>query len=429
MKIFKNYIKCIALITPFLFTVVNAVVSLEYSTKGVLRKDTDNNCNINFINFGMEKNVKNIKLQIGTTINNAYRGTKNNIPSQKFNVILSNMINGNQKLNANLSFSKGELSKYIIVTQNGNPITISDVNMTTNKDYFGFTIENLETCDGLTIKQTYKEPIISHTFLLYSNVIPPTINQGFSSGLFGPSSNNTPYTIINWDMNGGLDSIREKCGIFILYDIFQSSHWSFFISIENKNLNKCTNKEFYAAAKAHFVDYTSMLEIFGDRFDGYVLKKENYDVIHVDGIVTNIQYIIEVYQKQCGKQNGNQVVCTVSSNKKLSFNEFANEIVNNCLRIIIDKNEVPQWTVNRTGITGKFSKYSLNIVNKDAGSLPTSSDGEVKYKEYSGLSSGGFARFHVGLQCFDGSYSDDNCSCHGMINFEINTLLYIYIYI
>jgi len=54
----------------------------------------------------------------------------------------------------------------------------------------------------------------------------------------------------------------------------------------------------------------------------------------------------------------------------------------------------------------------LQLKNKsDVGSIPESIDKPINYKEYEGDTNGGYARFFVSLDCNDGTYKDENCSC------------------
>jgi len=406
MEIYYKILKFLVFISLYYIHVVNATVTLEYNDNGVLRKDSDTNCNINFANFGIESNIKNIALQFSDGKN-----TSNNIPGKRFNIIVSKLINGNYYINEGVTVSKSELSNLIKVTQ-GNSNVNFEVS-SDNKDYIEIIIKNLETCEDLTVKQTYKEPAITYTYVLYDNVIPSPINKGFPSSMFGPSSNNTPYTIIHWNMNG-LDEIREKCNIYISYGSWSSNHWTWYVSTENKNLKKCTNKEMYSVAQKYYVDYDKMTEIFGNHYEGYVIKKEGYSMIHMDGITDN-KYMVEVYQTKCGNQNGDQVACTVPSAEKLTFKGFTREIVKNCLNLIIDINEDVTWTVDNNGVNGKFKDYSILVQNTNFGSLPTKKDESVTYKQGTSTTANYIARFKVTLTCVLGStYKDDNCRCRGM---------------
>jgi len=408
MKICNNFKNYFIFTTLYLLIiVVNAEVILDYSVNGVLRTDTEKKCNINFINFGIEENIKEIEIE------------KKRLTNNSFDLIVKNLINANEKINRSTTLSQDELSIYTIVTQNDNPVTFTVTGYTNKRDRFEITIKGLTTCENLTIKQTFKENLLIKTYLLYSNIIPETINTGSKASIYGPSSNGTPYSVLHWDMNKGLDSVRKECGIFIWYQVFlDNGWWRWYVSTEKKNIKNCTNEKFYAAAKNYYEDYNLMEEIFGDRYEGYVIKREKSDAAHMDGIVTNDKYIVENYLKQCGDQNGEQVACTISSDTKLTFNQFTKGIVDNCLRFIIDKNEAPKWTVNGNEIIGTFSKYTVTITNKnDIGSLPKSNNGEITYKEYSGLTNGGYARFTIGLKCDEskGIYTDSSCSCKGKI--------------
>jgi len=385
---------------------------VEYNPEGVLRKDST--CNINFINFGIEENSHKCISDISVTYSNK-------------NLKIEKLKNGNEGLNSKTSFTKDELPKYIKIFQNGQEIT-QNVSFPDYKNgYFSIEISNLKSCEGITVKQTYKEPAIMHTYLLYENKVPSPINKGFPSNQFGPSKNDIPYSIVNWDMNEGLDEVREKCGIYIQYrerGTGGGNHFVWYLSIENINNKKCTNTEFYNIAKKHYNDYYKMEEIFGDHYEGYVIKRETGSVGHMDGVIVNRKYIIEMYQKACGKQNGYQVICTIPSVDKLTFSEFTNELINNCLSVIIDKEEKPKYIVNSDGITMNFQSYSIKIVNNSEGKLPTSESETVVYKEFSGVTSSGIARFSLSLECYDGSYSDEKCRCHG-IHFIIIILIII----
>eukprot|EP00833_Pecoramyces_ruminatium_P004436 jgi/Orpsp1_1/1178468/evm.model.c7180000065435.1 len=393
MKLYPLNLLTLLTIYSSLIYIVSAV-EVEYTKDGVTRKD--GKCNINFVNFGIEDSITQITVSF-----------------KENTLIIEKLKNGNEGLNNGMKFTQEELNKYIEIYQDGENITDFTIPSYSN-GLFSIQIKNLDSCEGITVKQTYKEDVSMYTYLLYENVVPKPINTNFASERFGPSSNNIPYSIIHWDMNHGLDELREKCGIYIKYNGRSSGggwHYVWYLSTENINTKNCSNTEFYNIAKKHYVDYDIMEEIFGDHYEGYVIKRETGAEGHMDGIVTNNKYIVEMYQQECGNQSGYQVICTMSSLEKLTFDQFTNELINNCLSIIIDKTEVPTYEVDSSGITLKFKSYSLKVVNNGKGSLPTSTSGSVSYKEFSGATSSGVARFSASLSCYDGSYKDDKCRC------------------
>jgi len=377
-------------------------VTLQYTKEGVTRNG--DSCKINFVNFGIKNDIINISVK------------KENKSSGTFNLKLGNLKNGNDGLNRPISgytFTDKEIKDYIEIKQDNTEIEDFTV-AATNDGYFSLTINNLASCNDITIKQSFKEPVIMATYLLYSNVKPTDINHSFNIAEFGPSSNNVPYDTIHWDMNSGLDAIREKCRIYIDYmgrNSSGSNHWVWYLSTDNVNGENCDNTTFFKTVKDSYVDYDVMDELFGDYYEGYVIKREGEDKGHMDGILVDQKYLIEIYQNECNEQNNDQVICTISSNKKLTFQEFQDEFVANCLNVIIDQDEEAEWNVNDEGVKAIFSSYSLNIVNKNRGALPTNESESVSYKEFKAANSSGIARFSVNLECKDGSYIGDKCRC------------------
>jgi len=411
---FKNILKGLAIATIYGATIVKADsalinknaangVTLEYTKEGVLRKD--NNCNVNFINFGIKNDIINISVQ------------KEKNKNGSFNLKIGNLKNGNEGLNrpnSGYTFTNEEIKDYIKISQNDDKIDDFKIASATNGQ-FSLTVKNLTSCNGLTIKQTFKEPVIIATYLLYSNDKPKDINHSFNIAEFGPSSNNVPYDTLHWDMNTGLDDIREKCRIYIDYmdrNNVASNHWIWYLSTDSINGEKCDNAAFFKTVKKSYVDYDVMDELFGDYYEGYVIKREGEDKGHMDGILVNQKYLIEIYQNECNEQNKDQVICTISSNKKLTFQKFQDEFVANCLNVLINQDEEAEWKVNDEGVKAIFSRYALNIVNYNRGSLPKTENDSVSYKEFKAAHSSGIARFSVNLECNDGSYIGDKCRCN-----------------
>ncbi|ORX42631.1 hypothetical protein BCR36DRAFT_407004 [Piromyces finnis] len=396
---FKNILKFFALLSVSSVCFVNADsplinekaaknVSLEYTKDGVLRKEDQ--CFINFANFGIKNDIINISVK------------KENNNDGSFNLRIGELKNGNEGLNnykTGYRFTDDEIKDYVKIKQNN--VEINDFSIASVVDgKFSLLIKNLKSCDGLSIKQAYKTEALMATYLYYSNVSPLDINHAFDIAEFGPSSNNVPYDIIHWDMNTGLDRVREQCRIYIDYNRREQTggnHWIWYLSTDN--INEFLNF------------YEQMDELFGEYYEGYVIKREGSENGHMDGILVNQKYLIEIYQDGCSEQNKDQVICTISSNKKLSYEEFQKEFVNNCLDVIVDKKEKAEWSVNANNITAKFSQYSINIENYNRGSLPKCETESVSYKEFKAAESSGIARFTVNMSCGEGTFIGDKCRC------------------
>ncbi|ORX41373.1 hypothetical protein BCR36DRAFT_416830 [Piromyces finnis] len=410
---FKNILKFVALLSLSSVCFVNADsplinekaaenVSLEYTKDGVLRKEDQ--CFINFVNFGIKNDIVNISVK------------KENNKDGSFNLRIGELKNGNEGLNnykTGYRFTDDEIKDYVKIKQNN--VEIKDFSVASVVDgKFSLLIKNLKTCDGLSVKQAYKTEALMATYLYYSNVSPLDINHAFDIAEFGPSSNNVPYDIIHWDMNTGLDRVREQCRIYIDYNRREQTggnHWVWYLSTDNINGEKCNNTAFYKAAKSSYIDYEQMDELFGDYYEGYVIKREGSENGHMDGILVNQKYLIEIYQDGCSEQNKDQVICTISSNKKLSYEEFQKEFVDNCLDVIVDQKEKAEWSVNASNITAKFSQYSINIENYNRGSLPKCETESVSYKEFKAAESSGIARFTINMSCGEGTFIGDKCRC------------------
>ncbi|KAG4094766.1 hypothetical protein H8356DRAFT_508467 [Neocallimastix lanati (nom. inval.)] len=396
---FKNILKFFALFTVY-NVVADAKVSLDYTNDGVLRKDGE--CNINFINFGINNDIIDLKIK------------KENNSNGTFNLLISDLKNANAYLNnksTGYTFNDNEIKNYVKVSQNGN--AIKDIEATAAPHgRFSLLIKNLKSCEGLSIKETFKTDVLINSYLYYSNVKPNGINHAYDIVEFGPSSNNVPYDTLKWNMNTGLDSAREKCGIYIDYHEFDytgGAHWKWYLSTDNINNKKCDNPAFYAAVKDSYANYEVMEELFGDHYNGYVIKREGSGIGHMDGILVDQKYLIEIYQNGCDEQNKDQVICTISSNKKLTYKEFTQEFVKNCPSIIEDPKEEVKWSVDENGITAKYDSYSFNITNYNRGALPKNENESVSYKEFKAANSSGIARFNVCTKCGDGTYIGEKC--------------------
>jgi len=410
----KNFLKFFIAFTVYSVCFVNAdsslvnsnakkSVTIEYTKQGVLRKEDQ--CSVNFVNFGIKNDILNISVK------------KEDESNGSFNLRISELKNGNEGLNHSKTgyrFTDDEIKNYVKINQND--VEIVDFEIVSVKNgIFSLLIKNLKSCNGLTIKQTFKSEAIMSSYLLYANVKPTDINHAFNVAEFGPSANDVPYDVIHWNMNSGLDRLREQCRIYIdFYGRENSSgdyHWVWYLSTDNINGEKCDNTAFFKAAKESYIDYDQMDELFGEYYEGYVIKREGSENGHMDGILVNQKYLIEIYQNGCNEQNKDQVICTISSNKKLSYKDFQKEFIENCLSVIIDEEEKPEWNVDASGIKAKFSQYTINMENYNRGTLPTSETETVTYKEFKAATSSGIARFSINTECGEGSYIGDKCRC------------------
>jgi len=261
-------------------------LELEFIDEGVLRKDGD--CNIIFTNFGMDKYIKGLTLK-KTKVSN----------SNLFNLKIKSLVNGNMGPNNTVYLDPQDLKNAVIVKQNDIEITdfvISNVSKKTG--LMDLEIKNLSTCEGLALKQTFIEPLVKvANRLYYENVVPTHINQSFDAKKFGPSYS-YPFERIHWKINEGLDDLRETCGIYILFKSPTSSngnHWQYYLSVENVNSKKCSQNQFFEVLKRNYIDYHFTEELLGENFMGYVLKREGHIEEHMDGIIVDRNYLVEIY--------------------------------------------------------------------------------------------------------------------------------------
>jgi len=154
------------------------VDSIEFiiNENDVLRKEND--CNIVFINFGMDENIRN--LRVSKIIQDK---------PGKFNLIIENLINGNMGSNNVMYLKANELKSAIQIHQNEREITNFELSDITKKTgLMNMENKSLSTWDGFTLKQTFKESLINVVNrIYYQTFIPPHINQGFDAKNFGPS--------------------------------------------------------------------------------------------------------------------------------------------------------------------------------------------------------------------------------------------------
>jgi len=394
-------------------SVATAAVTLEYSDEGVLRKD--GNCNIMFTNFGGENTILNQSVK--KSVDKVYN---------TFNITLTGLTNANLGLNNDTQFNSPEdLQKYVKVTQNGEEITTLEYfnyEKETENGKFDLRIYNLINCDGLKIKQTFKDELVSvANRLYYVNVVPETINQAFKSELFGPSYS-FPFERIHWKFNEGLEDLRKTCGIHMLFKGFVKDnsskqikhHWQYYLSTDSINSKNCTVPEFFEVIKRNYVDYHYTSDLLGENYMGYVFKREGHVEVHMDGVIANNHYIIEVYQQQCNENSESRTSCTVKSDNELSFLEFTEQMIHECMSETIDENYIIDWSIKNGKATGKLINQiiEIEIPKKDKkGKLPPNVDGQIEYVYNSDENTTPVARFVVTLKCGDGTFMNDICQC------------------
>jgi hypothetical protein len=401
----QNILKTFIL-TVFCISIVSAAVTLEYNDEGVLRKD--GNCDITFTNFGTEKSITN--LSVKKNIDNV-NGT--------FNVTIGDLINGNIGLNNDSVFNEEDFPTYVKVTQDGEELTNFEFPWF-NGDLtkFRLTINNLTTCDGLKIKLTFKDETVSvANRLYYVNKIPDSINHAFDSNLFGPSYN-YPFKRIHWKINEGLEDLIKSCGIYLVYGNPTSSkginvHWQYYLSVDSINSKHCVTKGFHEVIKRNYVDYHYTSELFGENYVGYVFKREGHVEAHMDGVIADNGYLIEVFHKKCNENSEQRTTCTIKSDEPLLFEEFTHQLIHDCFSDIIDENEEITWTIKSGNIIGQMKNKKITISKGDGGVnyIPSTIDDPINYKTSLTEDSTPFARFIFNFTCGDGTFMNDSCEC------------------
>jgi len=383
---------------------INADVTFEYTEDGVLRRDGD--CDITFVNFGDGSTFTTQKLTITKSVNKT---------TGIFNITIKNLVNGNMGLNSNSTIEQTELPQLIKVTQNNETLTdVSFPYMGLGSGKINMVVNNLSTCDGLIIKQTYKdETLVVANRLYYINTVPEDINHAFESKLFGPSYS-YPFERIHWKMNEGLDDLRKTCGIYIKYDKYVSSngmHWQFYLSVDSTNTKNCSTREFFEVIKRNYIDFHFTRDLLGENYVGYVLKREGHIEAHMDGVIMDNKYMIEVYQNSCNEVFEAKTFCTIRSDEALLFGDFSDRLIKECLSDTIDENAKVEWGINSGKATGKLNNQIITISKSDRGSLPKKTTDLVNYNDYKVKDSTYIARFILDLSCQDGSFMNESCQC------------------
>jgi len=320
-------------------------------------------------------------------------------------------------------FDFNDIKNYIIINQNENSITEFSVKDSSN-GRFSITIDNIESCDGLTVKQTYKLNPEINTYSLYQNKIPKKINKGFDQSLFGPSSNDIPYNILTWNINEGLEELRKECQIFIDYrNRIKEGNSNFFIwylSIENINVNnKCDNPRFFEIIRKYFNNYEDYSNnVLGPYYEGYVLKKEK-KVCHMDGIF-KAGNLIEIYhEKKCdqsGGQNKHQVLCVIPSSGALNYDGFQESVISNCTRIFNQHVEEGEWDLKSDSISADFDYMNVKFTPFTGTSLPSQDINEF-FGYTKKVNQFYLAQFNIEIKCKEEkekqTYINNDCVCKG----------------
>lgn len=163
--------------------------------------------------------------------------------------------------------------------------------------------------------------IEANLYLLYSNRLPENVNKPFEAVEFGPSGNNTAYITVTVDLN----KVQEKAQVWVnesgyQYYSIDSDQW-----VEEEEQRIAAMKSYWETVIYPAIDQEdrqAMDLIFGGagNFYGYVLKKENYNVWHIDGILAQEPpvYVVELYDYTSGSAvprfniAGNQTATGVS---------------------------------------------------------------------------------------------------------------------
>ncbi|OUM68472.1 hypothetical protein PIROE2DRAFT_3761 [Piromyces sp. E2] len=394
LNILKTFV-----LTVFCISLINAEVTIEYNDEGVLRKD--GNCDMTFTNFGTDKTITGISLK-----------KKVDKVTNTFNITLSGLINGNIGLNYETVFTATDLPNYIKVTQNDSEVTNVEFPWySDNLNKFNINIYNLTTCDGLKIKQNFKDELVTvANRLYYINKVPESINHAFDSKLFGPSYD-YPFKRIHWKINEGLDDLIKTCGIYLVYGSFTSAnrnHWQYYLSVDSINTKNCITKQFFEVIKRNYVDYHYISELFGENYVGYVFKREGHVEAHMDGVIADNHYLIEVFHKKCNL-NGSEprTTCTIKSKEPLLFTHFAHKLIEECFKIV--------WEIKNKNITGKMKNKQISITNGDSqlNYIPTTTNDPLNYKSSSTENSTPYARFTFSFTCGDGTFMNESCECQG----------------
>ena len=381
-------------------------VTLKYTEEGVLRRD--GKCHVTFVNFGISNTIS--ERSVEKTVEN---------DSEEFSVTIKGLINGNMGLNYETVFELDDLKSFIKISQDNVLLNDFEVsNLSEDSGTFDLKINKLTSCYDLIIKQTFKdELLVIDNRIYYENVIPTSINQAFDTSKFGPDKNFN-YPRVHWKINEGLDELRKTCGIYTDYKYVETAnhnHWRYYLSTENINNKGCTTQQFSDIVKRNFEDFDKLTDIVGENFVIYVLKREGKIEAQTNGIITDSKYVIEILQNKCTKQDSLNLG-SVRTSEPIIFRNFADQLVNNILKVSLKENEKVEWTISSDKKTanGKMLNQVIKL-ERIKGTFPDNIDGTINYDNSNDDISIPIAGFKVSFVCEKSTYIDDHCQCHGNI--------------
>lgn len=145
--------------------------------------------------------------------------------------------------------------------------------------------------------------IEANIYLLYSNRLPQDVNQPFEAMEFGPSGDDTAYITVTVDLN----RVQERAQVWVnewgyQYYSIDSDQWVVGDAQRMAAMKSYWETVIYPAIDQE--DRQALDQVFGGagNFYGYVLKKENYNVWHIDGILAKDPpvYVVELYDYTAG---------------------------------------------------------------------------------------------------------------------------------
>jgi len=174
--------------------------------------------------------------------------------------------------------------------------------------------------------------------------------------------------------------------------------------------------KFFEVIRRNYIDYQYTIDLLGESYVGYVLKREGHVEAHMDGVNIDVKNSIEVYQKSCKKLYEDQIKCTIKSNNDLTFNEFTERLLTECLD---SKDTAEKWEITNGAAKGTFKNKIIDITlpaTDKKGSLPDNVNGKIIYEtmKKNNVELENFtkiARLVISSTCNDGSYMDEECVC------------------
>jgi hypothetical protein len=218
--------------------------------------------------------------------------------------------------------------------------------------------ETDSTNDLAGLKDVYKVGddyyVNACVYLLYSNVIPGNIQQGFSASLFGPSGNNTPY----FTAAVNLTELLSTEGVNV--QVKSNGYW--YISYQTctgytaeslwDEIVSCMD----ATGQAMFTNY------FKDNYVGYVLKCESQNT-HIDGVYrVDPAYVTEVYIN-------NSLSKSYMDNTAQNFNDDVLAWLNSEYGDINWNDDLTEGTFSTNGHDYTITLTNGSAFDKDSGAI------------------------------------------------------------